>query len=254
MGPFMRLLYLLQSFTTALLRSPTPGWVSPPWLARSRASRTRSFVSTTSASSSSAPQKEQGQDEAAGPVDMSNPSAAYAAMVGADATPLPAEKLLSFERRGFITQHGLFTAEEVAQSLKPVITRALELRVEEMWKHSTRVMLGDEVAFDDFGEALTDDVGEWMDALEDVELPFLQAFNCWRHFPAVDALVRSPRLAATAAQLLGVERVRLYQDSLFLKRPGDGPTRWHSDLHMVSQSVSQSGRQAGSQLVRQLTE
>ena len=27
--------------------------------------------------------------------------------------------------------------------------------------------------------------------------------------------------------------MRLYQDSLFLKRPGDGPTHWHSDLTMA---------------------
>ena len=125
-------------------------------------------------------------------------------------------------------------------------SRALELRVQEMWLHSTRVMLGEEAAFDDFGEAVTEDVGDWMEGLEDVELPFLQAFNCWRHFPEhFERLARCPRLAATAAQLLGVDRVRLYQDSLFLKRPGDGSTRWHSDLHMVSRLVRQAGRQAG---------
>ena len=27
--------------------------------------------------------------------------------------------------------------------------------------------------------------------------------------------------------------MRLYQDSTFCKRPGDGPTRWHSDLNMA---------------------
>ena len=27
--------------------------------------------------------------------------------------------------------------------------------------------------------------------------------------------------------------VKLYQDSTFCKRPGDGPTRWHSDLNMA---------------------
>jgi hypothetical protein len=30
-----------------------------------------------------------------------------------------------------------------------------------------------------------------------------------------------------------VPRVRLYQDSTFLKRVGDGPTLWHSDLNMA---------------------
>ena len=29
----------------------------------------------------------------------------------------------------------------------------------------------------------------------------------------------------------GVPAVRLYQDALFVKRPGDGETQWHSDLN-----------------------
>jgi hypothetical protein len=31
----------------------------------------------------------------------------------------------------------------------------------------------------------------------------------------------------------GVPAVRVYQDALFIKRSGDGPTRWHSDLNMA---------------------
>ena len=40
----------------------------------------------------------------------------------------------------------------------------------------------------------------------------------------------SKRLAAAAAQLLGVKRVRLYQDCVFQKEPGFTETNWHSDL------------------------
>lgn len=40
----------------------------------------------------------------------------------------------------------------------------------------------------------------------------------------------SHRLASVAAQLLGEERVRVYQDCIFLKEPGFTPTNWHSDL------------------------
>lgn len=35
------------------------------------------------------------------------------------------------------------------------------------------------------------------------------------------------------AATLRAGSVRLYQDSTFYKRPGDGPTRWHSDLNMA---------------------
>lgn len=41
------------------------------------------------------------------------------------------------------------------------------------------------------------------------------------------------RFGHVAAQLLSVPRVRLYQDSTFMKRSGDGPTLWHSDLNMA---------------------
>ena len=43
-------------------------------------------------------------------------------------------------------------------------------------------------------------------------------------------LVTSKRLASTALELLGLKRVRLYQDCVFLKEPGFTETNWHSDL------------------------
>jgi hypothetical protein len=47
-----------------------------------------------------------------------------------------------------------------------------------------------------------------------VELPFLQVFNTWQHDATVASVARSPRLAAHAAKLLNVPRVRLYQVTL----------------------------------------
>ncbi|KAF6256823.1 hypothetical protein COO60DRAFT_1640423 [Scenedesmus sp. NREL 46B-D3] len=65
------------------------------------------------------------------------------------------------------------------------------------------------------------------------ELGFLQFFNLHRTQPMIAELVRSQQLAATAAQLLGVKRLRLYQDCVFLKEPGFAETNWHSDLRMA---------------------
>jgi hypothetical protein len=42
---------------------------------------------------------------------------------------------------------------------------------------------------------------------------FLQFFHLHRHLPLVQQLISSPALAGTAAQLLGAQRVRLYQVS-----------------------------------------
>lgn len=65
-----------------------------------------------------------------------------------------------------------------------------------------------------------------------VDAPFHQLFNCWRVCAALRALGGSPALARTAAQLLGARRVRLYQDTLLVKRRHHGDTGWHSDLRM----------------------
>jgi len=62
-------------------------------------------------------------------------------------------------------------------------------------------------------------------------LPFLQFFNTHRDFGAVRQLIDD--LAPVARDILGVEHVRIYQDALFWKRAGDGPTPWHSDARMA---------------------
>ncbi|CAB9504531.1 Phytanoyl-CoA dioxygenase (PhyH) [Seminavis robusta] len=63
------------------------------------------------------------------------------------------------------------------------------------------------------------------------QLPFLQYFNTWRTLPCVYELAEE--LAETAAILLDVPSVRLYQDSCFWKRSQDGPTPWHVDARMA---------------------
>ena len=66
-----------------------------------------------------------------------------------------------------------------------------------------------------------------------VEIPFLQHFNTWRSIPSVRSLATSEPLALYAKTLLDVPSMKLYQDSLFLKRGNDGPTPWHSDARMA---------------------
>jgi ectoine hydroxylase-related dioxygenase (phytanoyl-CoA dioxygenase family) len=57
---------------------------------------------------------------------------------------------------------------------------------------------------------------------------FLQCVNLWRIDATVRRFVRAPRFAKAAADLLGVEGVRLYDQAL-LKEPGGGHTPWHQD-------------------------
>lgn len=58
---------------------------------------------------------------------------------------------------------------------------------------------------------------------------FLQVPNLWRLDPTVARFVLAHRFAATAAQLLGVDKVRVYHDQALFKEPGGGITPWHQD-------------------------
>jgi ectoine hydroxylase-related dioxygenase (phytanoyl-CoA dioxygenase family) len=58
---------------------------------------------------------------------------------------------------------------------------------------------------------------------------FLQAANLWRLDPRIETFTCSERLAAVAADLLGVEHVRLYHDQGLLEEVGGGRTPWHQD-------------------------
>jgi ectoine hydroxylase-related dioxygenase (phytanoyl-CoA dioxygenase family) len=58
---------------------------------------------------------------------------------------------------------------------------------------------------------------------------FLQVTNLWRTSEVAREFVFGKRLASIAAQLLKVERVRLYHDQALYKEPGGGITPWHAD-------------------------
>jgi ectoine hydroxylase-related dioxygenase (phytanoyl-CoA dioxygenase family) len=60
---------------------------------------------------------------------------------------------------------------------------------------------------------------------------FLQVTNLWRHSAAVREFVFSRRLAGIAADLLGVDGVRLYHDQALYKESGGGITPWHADQY-----------------------
>ncbi|MEM7530463.1 MAG: phytanoyl-CoA dioxygenase family protein [Pseudomonadota bacterium] len=60
---------------------------------------------------------------------------------------------------------------------------------------------------------------------------FLSLEMVWLDNPLVRAFVLSPRIAKISADLLGVERVRLYHDNVLSKEPGCGRTPWHYDDH-----------------------
>jgi ectoine hydroxylase-related dioxygenase (phytanoyl-CoA dioxygenase family) len=106
-----------------------------------------------------------------------------------------------FRRRGHCVVRALAPADEVA-AIRPVIEEAAARRTAGVAPLEER---------DTYGKA------------------FLQAMNLWRLDDAIRAFVFDSRFARTAAELMGVEGVRLYHDQALIKEAGGGPTPWHQD-------------------------
>lgn len=60
---------------------------------------------------------------------------------------------------------------------------------------------------------------------------FLQVMNLWEVDKNVRTFTLAKRFARIAADLLGVENVRLYHDQALYKEPGGGFTPWHQDQY-----------------------
>lgn len=115
--------------------------------------------------------------------------------------PLTSEQVEAFQQCGHVCLPAVATPGEVAVYRRPILaaversnteTRALEDR-------------------DTYGKA------------------FLQIGNLWRGDAAVARFVLARRFGKIAADLMGVDGVRLYHDQALFKEPGGGPTPWHQD-------------------------
>lgn len=60
---------------------------------------------------------------------------------------------------------------------------------------------------------------------------FLQIMNLWQLDAPVQQFSTAKRFAKIAADLMGVDGVRLYHDQALFKEPGGGPTPWHQDQY-----------------------
>ena len=120
-----------------------------------------------------------------------------------DFKPVLQENLDEFANKGHTLIRGVLSAEELA-AYRPVIVAAAE-------KYNTEKR--DMQERDTYGKA------------------FLQIMNLWRVDENVAKFVMAKRLAKIAADLLGVENVRIYHDQALFKEPGGGPTPWHQDQY-----------------------
>ncbi|MGA2181981.1 MAG: phytanoyl-CoA dioxygenase family protein [Bryobacteraceae bacterium] len=114
-----------------------------------------------------------------------------------------AEQVDEFQRKGHILLRSIASSEEVA-AYRSVILAAREQFGAERTPLEQR---------DTYGKA------------------FLKGMNLWPKDDGVRRFVLAGRFARIAADLLGVEGVRVYHDQALLKEPGGGITPWHQDQH-----------------------
>lgn len=120
-----------------------------------------------------------------------------------DFKKLPEDNIREFRESGHTLVKQVLSKEEIA-AYRPVIVGAADHYNTETRKLQDR---------DTYGKA------------------FLQIMNLWRNDEDVKKYVLAKRMAKIAADLMGVENVRLYHDQALFKEPGGGPTPWHQDQY-----------------------
>lgn len=116
---------------------------------------------------------------------------------------LDAAQIENYRRDGHAIVRGLVSPEEIA-IYRPILNAAADALNTETRPLEER---------DTYGKA------------------FLQLQNLFVNDAAAAKFVLAPRFAKIAAELLGVEGVRVYHDQALFKEPGGGPTPWHQDQH-----------------------
>lgn len=142
------------------------------------------------------------------------------------AAGVPLDSQLFFARKGHCSLPGLISAEETV-ALAEDVDVYIKANMLDGFKQKVEVLFDAETA------SRVSSVADAERILNGATIPFLQFFNLHESVPSVGALARSPLLGRIAAELLGADSVRLYQDSVFFKRPGDGATPWHADSAMA---------------------
>ncbi|MBV9270572.1 MAG: phytanoyl-CoA dioxygenase family protein [Candidatus Eremiobacteraeota bacterium] len=108
---------------------------------------------------------------------------------------------VAYERNGFVQLSGVFDASFLLRFAEPI--------AREVVRRNTNTAP--------------------LEARDTYHKAFLQVTNLWRTDQIAREFVFGKRLAGIAAQLLGVEHVRLYHDQALFKEPGGGITPWHAD-------------------------
>lgn len=120
-----------------------------------------------------------------------------------DNASIAPEQVAEFRKTGHTLTRNIISGEELAPYRKAIIEAAEKFNTEKR-KMEDR---------DTYGKA------------------FLQIMNLWTRDEIVKRFVLAKRFGKIAAELLGVENVRIYHDQALFKEAGGGPTPWHQDQY-----------------------
>lgn len=134
--------------------------------------------------------------------ETASPSAGATAARALDGTfDVPRSAVAEYREKGHTCLRGLASTDEAA-AWRPILAAAARAG-----RHDTRPL----EERDTYGRA------------------FVQVPNLWERDAATKGFVFARRFARAAAELMGVDGVRLYHDQALFKEPGGGRTPWHRD-------------------------
>lgn len=116
---------------------------------------------------------------------------------------LTADQIAAYQRDGHILLPGVASAAEVA-AYEPAITRFVKASGKDKIPLEQR---------DRYNQS------------------FLQVSNIWEFDETVARFALAKRFGRLAAELMGVDAVRIYHDQALYKEPGGGETFWHQDQY-----------------------
>jgi len=126
---------------------------------------------------------------------------------------LTAEQIQSYQTNGFIVIEDFLSPEEL-EYWRNAVTKAVEERA------------GIKIPGKDIRIGDDDGINEDASYFGKV---FDQLLNLWQTNDAVKELMFDQRIGKMAAQLAGVDGIRIWHDQALIKRPWANPTAWHLD-------------------------
>ncbi len=132
-------------------------------------------------------------------------------------TNLIPEQIAFYQENGYIVIDDFLTAEEL-ETWREAVDEAVATRANRLLANSAK-----EAGSDSYYDNV-----------------FIQRINLWQDNEKVRKLILDQRLGKIAAELSGVEGMRLWHDQALIKQPWGNPTGWHLDNPYWSFSSRQS--------------